>query len=116
SKLQIAKMYVKHLQKLDKTSLALDFIKEEELISNNDFQIWFHSDFLQSGVSKNKRVLKFSLPDTNLNLSPVHGLSRHDSHFISSSHDNLFTFETDSEVYRMNLYLHFVTIDIHYCK
>src|SRR5699024_3402714 len=37
SKLQIAKMYVKHLQKLDKTSLALDFIKEEELISNNDF-------------------------------------------------------------------------------
>lgn len=116
SKLQIAKMYVKHLQKLDKTSLALDFIKEEELISNNDFQIWFHSDFLQSGVSKNQRVLKFSLPDTNLNLSPVHGLSRHDSHFTSSIHDTLFTFETDFEVYRMNLILHFEKIETHAWK
>lgn len=113
SKLQVAKMYVNLLQESGKTSAVFDFIKGEQLMSNNDFQLWFHSNFLQSGSAKNQRVLRFSLPDTNLNISPVYGISRHDSHFTSLVHDTLFKFDSDFEVYTMNLVLHFEMIEPH---
>ncbi|WP_052256516.1 ABC transporter substrate-binding protein [Salinicoccus sp. YB14-2] len=106
-KLEAAKLLIKDLNDKSKMTDIIDFVKEEKLMDDNSFHLWFTSYLLKSGSGSNMSKLTFSLPDVELRINPLNAVSRYDSHFISMIHDTLFKYNEQYDKYDMNMLHHF---------
>lgn len=90
---------------------AYKLLHEYQLLGNPEVNVWLTDRYGFTKSDDELDVFRYPYPKVELNIDPLKGLSRHDSHIARQLYETLFEFCPETQQVRPNLVFAYHTVD-----